>query len=321
MIAAECGYYGKLPISPEFLRLHAAGPELRWLDDWLQRGILYAESVEGSQWPAVVAQSELCSFMYVPSSDRIVCGVLFPSQDKAGRFFPFLAFVLLEGNALTRTPWLVPIMASNFLDHMHTLLVELRKNCNWEEFRQNMAEPRTRLSDLPSAKDAFDRFLHEMKAGAWWTAVYGSFDDKRKYRIAETICEVVQELKPQIAKRFSGGLCFPVTNTTLTPQCDVSFWLAACLQSLISDHEQALSLLCFWKPGSPTTRSPALISIGPGSPNMLRFVVSPQAQDDAWVLIGENGDRVDETVKAILDDADLSLAGLLAYFNGGCERS
>jgi len=34
-----CGYYGKLPVSPEFLRLHATGPEVRALDDWFERGI------------------------------------------------------------------------------------------------------------------------------------------------------------------------------------------------------------------------------------------------------------------------------------------
>src|SRR5262245_7073618 len=125
MIVAECGYYGKLPLSPEFLRLHAAGPELRWLDEWMQKGILYAKNAEGGRWSLLVTESEIWNFMYLPAPPgRIVCGTLFPSQDKAGRFFPFLSFLLLERAPLSERCWLVPIAARSFLEAMTNLLTE-----------------------------------------------------------------------------------------------------------------------------------------------------------------------------------------------------
>ncbi|MEQ1848231.1 MAG: hypothetical protein ABL983_21945, partial [Nitrospira sp.] len=41
-----------------------------------------------------------------------------------------------------------------------------------------------------------------------------------------------------------------------------------------------VGLFCFWR--REPSRGAALLSIGPGSSNSLRFLVNPEAQDDAW---------------------------------------
>ena len=77
-------------VSPEFLRLHAAGPELRELDEWLERGVQYAKAQSGSEWPALLVQADIWNFLFVPEGNgRVVCGALFASRDQAGRSFPF----------------------------------------------------------------------------------------------------------------------------------------------------------------------------------------------------------------------------------------
>src|SRR5690348_7949756 len=119
MMSVLRGYYGKLPLSPEFLRLHAAGPELRWLDEWLQLGVLYAKSTEGSRWSTLVKESVVWNFLYAPADRRrIVCGALFMSQDKAGRSFPFLSFLLLQDESLFRDLWLVPLMTALSMEEL-----------------------------------------------------------------------------------------------------------------------------------------------------------------------------------------------------------
>jgi len=146
------GYYGKLPISPEFLRLHAAGPELRWLDDWLQRGVLYAKSREGPQWSTLVTQSDVWNFLYAPAQPgRIVCGALCMSHDKAGRSFPFLAFQLLENENLFRYPWVVPLMTAAGLDELKTLLESLRSSFDWSEFCRRLDAVRYPDLNVPAA--------------------------------------------------------------------------------------------------------------------------------------------------------------------------
>ena len=105
MNAPVCGYYGKLPVSPEFLRLHAAGPELRELDEWFERGVQYAKAKAGSEWPTLLAQADIWNFLFVPEGNgRVVCGAVFASRDQAGRSFPFLTFLLLERRDFLRFP-------------------------------------------------------------------------------------------------------------------------------------------------------------------------------------------------------------------------
>ena len=115
MSAPVCGYYGKLPVSPEFLRLHAAGPELRELDEWLERGVQYAKAQTGPEWPALLAQADIWNFLFVPEGNgRVVCGAVFASRDQAGRSFPFLTFLLLERRDLSPVPWLIPLSCRAF---------------------------------------------------------------------------------------------------------------------------------------------------------------------------------------------------------------
>jgi type VI secretion system ImpM family protein len=324
MMSPVAGYYGKLPLSPEFLRLHAAGPELRWLDDWLQRGVLYAKSVEGPQWPTLVAQSDLWNFLYIPAGQgRIVCGVLFASQDKAGRSFPFLSFLLLDLDSLSRKPWLVPLVAAEFLEIATGSARVLRTTLDWNDFRRAVDQAEGKVLSVESAAEAFAEYTRAVNASEWWVSLWGSFDDSRKYRLAQGLAEMVRSTNQQAGRETSSGLKFPLLSGTGEKKYDLSFWLAASLPSVSPGHQQELGVVSFWN-RSPTKVAPcALISIGPGSPNMTRFLVSPEAQDNSWHnLLSGNQDPAEfaETIKhdgyRMLSDGALSIDKLLEYFCG-----
>ena len=83
------------------------------------------------------------------------------------------------------------------------------------------------------------------------------------------------------------------------------------------------SFVCFWNRASPKVSPRTLISIGPGSPHVVRFIVSPEAQDDSWHVLGssdqppiEKENNRDPERKEVLDDPERPLAGLLRYLNG-----
>ncbi len=132
MTATIYGYYGKLPISPEFLRLHASGPEIRWLDEWLQRGTLYAKSQEGVRWEARIAEAGIYCFFYMPAYEgRVVSGALIASHDKAGRAFPFLSFALVDRDLFETSPWLIPVATARFLGETSVAIRTLPADHEW----------------------------------------------------------------------------------------------------------------------------------------------------------------------------------------------
>ena len=320
MMSPIVGYYGKLPLSPEFLRLHAAGPEVRWLDDWLQRGMLYAKSKEGPRWPALIAQSDFWNFLYVPSEQgRIVCGVLFASQDKAGRSFPFLTFQLFDRASLSGKPWLMPIVAAEFLETTMKLLQRLRQDLDWAEFCRSLETVGGTSSNVESHAERFAQYLRTTKTQEWWIDLWGAFDDPRKYQFTHEWETLIHSSEQFRKGEIPWGIKCPLFKTATKEICDVPFWIEAIMRP-VSQEQRDPGLFVFWN-RRPTKVEPcALISLGPGSPNVTRFIVTPEAQEGSWrdLLLGAqgNGGRVLQGQVHFLDDPAMTLERLLDYLSG-----
>ena len=72
--------------------------------------------------------------------------------------------------------------------------------------------------------------------------------------------------------------------------------------------------MCIWGREPLKTPPRMLLSIGPGSSHVLRFLVSPEVQDDAWHFLESNEGKF--AAKEInedehLNDSDQSLGSLL----------
>lgn len=321
MISTVFGYYGKLPISPEFLRLHAAGPEVRWLDDWLQRGVLYAKAMEGPRWSALVAESELWNFMYVPAGQgRIVCGVLFASRDKAGRSFPFLTFFLLNRDSLAGNIWLGPIVGAEFLDAIATSLQQLRANLEWEPFCRAVAQFDEKQISADSTAEAFAEIIRSKSVKEWCLSLWGTFDDPRKYRLEEGLRAVLRTSKEYVKGQLPWGVKLPLFAGTTVEEYDLPFWLATSVRWFSQVQQSEPGMLVFWN-RNPRKVSPcALVSMGPGSPKVTRIIISPEARDESWIDVlsegqgpteaGTTGTREDAS---LMDNPDLPLERLLDY--------
>jgi type VI secretion system ImpM family protein len=272
------GYYGKLPLSPEFLRLHASGPELRWLDDWLQRGVLYAKSKEGPQWSTLLAKSEVWNFLYVPTgSGRIVCGALCMSQDKAGRSFPFLTFLLLDDESLFKHLWVVPLMTAVSLQELKSMLESLRSSLDWSEFCQRLdAVPDPHLNVMSVLED-FDWYLRTATVKRFWADGVQDADHMMTL-LRQGLLDTAKRSGPGTHSRASK---FPLEVTEMSKPYDVSFWIAA-LTRVVSRKDKASGLVAFWNRNPKDVAPCVIVSLGPGSPNIVRFLISPSSQDDSW---------------------------------------
>lgn len=283
MSAPVFGYYGKLPVSREFLRLHAAGPELRELDEWFERGVQYAKSTSGPDWPALLAQADIWNFLFVPEGNgRVVCGAIFASRDQAGRSFPFLTFLLIERNDLLPPPWLIPLTCREFLARTRQLLQQLRTDLDWNAFRVSVESLPSKASSDASIADGFEDYLSHTTISEFLSRTYGKDDQELIHRLSHD-CSVHLNLR---GKRTGAGTVLgfksPLVQEDAAEFYDLPFWfyLHACLHNV--RQEKFPPLIAFWN-RTPSKVAPCLlVSFGRSSPNLTRFLVSPNAKDDAW---------------------------------------
>ena len=138
----EVGCFGKLPLSPEFIRVNAKGSTLQDFDQWMQEGLLWCRAKLGPQWRNNFLKSESWNFLFqVPKQKEWLIGVMMPSQDKAGRGFPMTLFLRIENFSGDQAliPML-PLLLQDFLEKAKHLLQEEWKTLSLIEFREKVGK-------------------------------------------------------------------------------------------------------------------------------------------------------------------------------------
>ena len=88
--AFMAGYYGKLPLRGDFIQRNVDSEFIQLWDVWLQNVITNSREILGEQWLNYYLVSPIWRF-YLPMQDNSAyCGVMLPSVDKVGRYFPFV---------------------------------------------------------------------------------------------------------------------------------------------------------------------------------------------------------------------------------------
>lgn len=283
MNAPVCGYYGKLPVSREFLRLHAAGPELRELDEWFERGVQYAKAKSGPDWPALLAQADIWNFLFVPEGNgRVVCGAVFASRDEAGRSFPFFTFLLLERRGLPPTPWLIPLSCRAFLTQTRQLLQQLRADLDWNGFRTRVETLPTEVDTDASLEAGFEDYLSRTTTGEFWSHLCAAADHPQQDGLSHARTMRLHPVDTQSGRVGSWGLKLPLAKGKAAETYDLPFWFE--LQARLHGVKKGAwpALFAFWNRAPSTVEPCVLLSFGRSSPNLTRFIVTPDVQDDAW---------------------------------------
>ena len=94
MVAAGVpGFFGKLPSRGDFVSRRLAADFVERWDGWLQSGVAASQAALGSRWLGIYLTSPIWRFALAPG----VCGqqghigVVIPSVDKVGRYYPLAA--------------------------------------------------------------------------------------------------------------------------------------------------------------------------------------------------------------------------------------
>jgi type VI secretion system protein ImpM len=88
--APTTGFYGKLPMRGDFLSARLPQSFIAPWDDWLQRAIATSRELLGEAWLPAYLSAPIWRFLLAGGvcGRHAVIGVLMPSVDKVGRYFP-----------------------------------------------------------------------------------------------------------------------------------------------------------------------------------------------------------------------------------------
>ena len=89
------GYFGKLPIRGDFIQRNLSSDFISMWDHWLQLVISSSQKTLGDQWLNTYLVSPIWRFFLVLEEDQYA-GIVLPSVDKVGRYFPFTVAVRIE---------------------------------------------------------------------------------------------------------------------------------------------------------------------------------------------------------------------------------
>ena len=95
------GFFGKLPAIGDFVRRRVDDGIVTAWDAWLQESIASSRELLGDRWLELYLTAPMWRF-FAPAGvlDELpVAGVLFPSVDRVGRYFPFTVFARLPERA------------------------------------------------------------------------------------------------------------------------------------------------------------------------------------------------------------------------------
>ena len=98
MSAAVIGFYGKLPARGDFVRVALPRDFTDPWDNWLAQVIAGSRAQAGEDWLPAYLEAPVWRFALSPGlcGARAAVGLMLPSVDRAGRYFPLSFAALLE---------------------------------------------------------------------------------------------------------------------------------------------------------------------------------------------------------------------------------
>jgi type VI secretion system protein ImpM len=312
MYSSTLGYYGKLPLSAEFIRCRASGAEIDELDRWIREGMFHAKSTLGPAWSMDFLKGDQWAFLYVPlDRSRFLAGLLKPSQDKAGREFPFLIYLLLERTEFHEIPWCAPMHFREFFVQSHRLLEDVGTETDLSrlQFRLQALSP-VEEPEPASIETRYHVELLRRRMRDHWTNVLGGFDNSKKYDLLRSLLHL-----PSGSDSASQGhwqAQFPLLIESKEEAYDLPFWMDLASHALGRRPEAGI---LFWNRWSSQVKPLLLISLERPLPQLLLSLIRPEGRPNR-LFENDDGGQLTEAGRALLDDGDVTLEAFLHRVSG-----
>ena len=318
MEPVSLGCYGKLPLSPEFIRYNANSLEVQALDQWFQEGLHQAKSRIGSNWSTEYLKSGPWNFLFAPEGgSHFLIGVLMPSKDQAGREFPLFMFLRLPAAPFRGRTWLAPLGADVFLRHANQQIHQEWKGLELSQFRNSLdAWTIPSLDEIQSAGQVYEEYLRTQTMERFWKDLLGNFHHPVKYFLDEALRMCFKPIRKHLSKGLAWGLKFPLLESAETETFDLPYWLDLSARLLGSED---IPLLLLWHRRPLSGRSCLMAAFGKPLASLVIFLIRQGEADKAWYdlapeSLGEDDARrksVDPTRREILDNGCISMERFL----------
>ncbi|MDH5179571.1 MAG: type VI secretion system-associated protein TagF [Gammaproteobacteria bacterium] len=109
----EVGVFGKLPAHGDFVQRNLSPVFIAGLDEWMQHYIAGSREQMGAEWLDIYLTSPIWRFAFSPGviDENCWAGIMMPSVDRVGRYYPFSVVVKLPADSnpmefiTTQTGW------------------------------------------------------------------------------------------------------------------------------------------------------------------------------------------------------------------------
>jgi type VI secretion system protein ImpM len=117
------GFYGKLPAKGDFLTRNLPRDFIDCWDEWLQAGMNASRQALGEAWLQTYLTSPLWRYVLPPGicGASAWAGVVMPSMDKVGRYFPMTVAVQLPEPV---SPLMIAANGQSWFEAMETCLLD-----------------------------------------------------------------------------------------------------------------------------------------------------------------------------------------------------
>ena len=287
-ISLEVGCFGKLPLSPEFIRVNAKGSAVQVFDQWLQEGLHGYRASSGSHWIRDYLQSDTWNFLFHPrGGTECLVGVMTPNQDKAGRGFPMAIFLRMEAFEFAGRLHRVPMYVQSFLDWAKQMVEEEWKGYSLQEFRERVSGWET---SEPENWDSLDRLYQEF-LGAYTLDGLLQLCEATEGLVSVAavkvrVREIVSSHRPSNTSMVGQLMPFPLIHDPALP-FEIPFWMEYLKK--IEESKMECPIL-FWSKSPQKGRAVVFMQDAPVSPKDFSKLIHPCSFVETYWPVASEGD-------------------------------
>ncbi len=284
MTSFSIGWFGKVPLSPEFIKHNSAGPVFADLDQWLQEGLVYVKGHCAESWADDYAKAEPWNFLWCPpEQEESLIGTAIPSRDKAGRHFPFLLFLRIPQPRGGPQQSSIPGWCHDFLQEARAIGQNGWQGKDLSTFKADLSQltfPKIENFVLEKHREHYQQFLENQTTAGLLSHIYGEDCHPQQTDLFSNIQNFLKSIHVGHSSPLHLGLKFPLMPTGIrTEPFDLLFWMdmAKTLfpQNTIPTH-------VFWKRHFTPEQSYMLVFPKKPGPQAFLNLIRPEIEDSSW---------------------------------------
>jgi len=284
MTSFNIGWFGKVPLSPEFIKHNSAGPVFADLDQWLQEGLVYIKGRCAESWAEDYGKAEPWNFLWCPpEQDEFLIGTGIPSTDKAGRHFPFLLFLRMPQPRGAHQQTGVPGWCHEFLQEARALGQTGWTDKDLPTFRTSLSQlsfPKIENFVLENHREPYQQFLENHTTADFLSHIFGEDEHPPQANVFTNIQSFLKPISSERSSLLCAGLKFPLIPVGRSNEpFDLLFWMDI-TKTLFPQGSNPTHV--FWKRHATPEQSYMLVFSKKPGPQAFLNLIRPETEDASW---------------------------------------